>query len=197
MAAGVGVGRDAWVDLHQDEAACPFGHLHLLEDGHDFRVGRVVDGFFQGVDVDLGGDADDGAVSADDVVTNTEDDGAATAVGHADGVLDDLIDGVVPAAGDPFLEVEVLVFEVVGRDAVEVVKEEADLVGGAHTGFASLTHIGLIVARWRICCSQIRGDFRPFSRPSPPFSVHYPPQGPSFSWKRRLCHDEMARFPVE
>ncbi len=69
----------------------------------------------------------------------------------------------------------ILVFEVVGHDGVEVVKEEADLVGGAHTGFASLTHIGSIVARWGACPYP---DSRRFPSFSPSIQGTIPPQAP-------------------
>ncbi|KAF5060663.1 hypothetical protein DSECCO2_323140 [anaerobic digester metagenome] len=133
VTAGVSVGGDAIMNLHQDETAGSFRYPEFFKDGREFRIGRIVDDPLQPVDVDLWRDTDDCLLPPDDTIPNTEDDGAAATVSHADSVFDDLIESVVSAACDPFFEVKILTFEFVGWNDIEVVEEAANFVRGVHT----------------------------------------------------------------
>lgn len=131
-AGGVGVGREAGVDLHEEQASGALRDGEFLENRSDFRVGAVVNGALEAVDVDFQGHAEDGVRAASGAVPDPEHDGAAAAIGHADGHFDHEFDRIVGAAGIPLLEIEILILQLVGEELVELGQEFEDLFGGAH-----------------------------------------------------------------
>lgn len=92
----------------------------------------VVDGTFQAIDVEISRHADDRSSSADDLVSDTDYEGATTAIRHADDGLEHQCDRVLAAARVPFLEVERLTLEVVSHDVIKAIENCGDFLGRRH-----------------------------------------------------------------
>lgn len=125
LSGRVRVGRYAGVNVHGEDPARSLGHFDLVECRREPRVGPVVDRETKTIDGNVVRNPDDGVPASHQVVGDSEYDRSAASVGHADGPIDRLGHSllVVPA---PFLEVDVLRFQLVRRTLVQAFQQLLD-----------------------------------------------------------------------
>jgi len=88
-----------------------------------FGIGLIVDSFPKRIHFDVEGHAPHGLVPADHLVGDTKNHGSTASVRHADRHIDRQPGRIIQASGIPFLEVEILTFQLIGNLDIQLIQE--------------------------------------------------------------------------
>lgn len=121
------------MDMHDQKPTGSLWNSNVLKYRGYFRVGGVIYSLHEDILIDFQGDPEDCTGSSDYLILYAENNCAPAPIRHTDCHLDYKCYGIRQTSHIPFLEIEVLVFEIIRFYRIELVKQPSDFSSISHS----------------------------------------------------------------